>query len=126
MIIFEFKSYKEFLKAYCKSERGALSRLAEAADCQKSYLSICMTGKGQLSLDQAYGIAEHLGLSDAEVDYFFLLIDKDKASTPKLKKKLETKIKDLARESFRLKNQQRESVIINEPNHDVGFYYSTW
>ncbi|MFS4458014.1 DUF4423 domain-containing protein [Bdellovibrio sp. HCB2-146] len=126
MNIFEFKSYKDFLNSYCEQERGSLSRLAEAGECQKSYLSACLKGKGQLSLDQAYGMAEHLELSDFEQDYFFLLIEKEKAVTPKLRRRLEAKAKDMARESFRLKNQQKDSLIISEVSSDVGVYYATW
>ena len=126
MNILDFKSYKEFLKAYCEAERGALTRLAEAANTQKSYLSACLRGKGHLSLDQAYGIAEYLNLSDYEQDYFYLLIDKEKAVTPALRRRLETKAKEMVRESFRLKNQQKDSVIISEAKSDIGFYYATW
>ncbi|UXR66096.1 DUF4423 domain-containing protein [Bdellovibrio bacteriovorus] len=126
MNIFDFKSYKAFLKAYCDAERGALTRLADAAQTQKSYLSTCLKGKGQLSLDQAYGIAEYLELSDFEQDYFYLLIDKEKAVTPSLRRRLEGKGKEMAREAFRLKNQQKDSIIITERDSSIGFYYATW
>lgn len=126
MNIFEFKSYKDFLNFYCEQERGALSRLAEAGECQKSYLSACLKGKGQLSLDQAYGMAEYLEFSDFEQDYFFLLIEKEKAVTPKLRRRLETKAKDMSHEAFRLKNQQKDAVIITEGHSDIGVYYANW
>jgi uncharacterized protein (TIGR02147 family) len=126
MSIFQFKTYKEYLNSICEAERGNLSRLAEAGGCQKSYLSACLKSKGQLSLDHAFGMAEHLGLTDAEQDYFFLLIEKEKAVTSKLRHRLETKAKDLARESLRLKNQQKGSVVISEGNPELGLYYRTW
>ena len=126
MNIFDFKSYKEYLNAVCENERGALTRLAEAGECQKSYLSTCLKGKNQLNLDQAFGMSEYLQLTDHEQDYFFLLIEKEKAVTPKLKRRLETKVRDMAREAFRLKNQAKDSVIVTEGSSDIGFYYSTW
>ncbi|MFV8256327.1 DUF4423 domain-containing protein [Bdellovibrio bacteriovorus] len=126
MNIFDFKSYKTFLRAYCDSERGALTRLSEAANTQKSYLSACLNGKGQLSLDQAFGVAEYLNMSDYEQDYFYLLIDKEKAVTPALRRRLESKAKDMSREAFRLKNQQKDSVIVTEQDSNIGFYYATW
>ncbi|WP_413585569.1 TIGR02147 family protein [Bdellovibrio sp. HCB274] len=126
MNIFDFKSYKTFLKAYCESERGALTRLAEAADTQKSYISTCLKGKGQLSLDQAFAIAVYLGFSENEQDYFYLLIEKEKAVTPALRRRLEAKAKEMSREAFRIKNQQKDSVVITEGDSGIGFYYATW
>lgn len=124
--IFDFKSYKSYLVALCESERGALTRFAEAAGCQKSYLSTCLKGKGQLTLDHAFGISEQLQLSDQEQEYLFVLVEKEKAATLPLRRRLENKAKEMARESFRLKNQQRDSVIVSEGSSDIGFYYATW
>ncbi|MEK2690333.1 DUF4423 domain-containing protein [Bdellovibrio sp. GT3] len=126
MNIFEYKSYKTFLKAYCESERGALTRLADAANTQKSYLSGCLRGKGQLSLDQAFGIAGYMNLSDQEQDYFYLLVEKEKAVAPALRRRLEGKAKDMSREAFRLKNQQKDSLIVSEGDSNMGLYYATW
>lgn len=127
MNIFDFKSYKDYLKAVCQAERGGLSRLAEAGQVQKSYLSACLSGKNHLTLDHAFGMAEYLNLSDYQQDYFFVLIEKEKASTPKLKKRLEAKARDMSRESYRLKNQQRDTIIVSEaPSLEIGAYYASW
>ncbi|WP_413576503.1 DUF4423 domain-containing protein [Bdellovibrio sp. HCB290] len=126
MSIFDFRSYKAFLKAQCEVERGALTRLAEAANTQKSYLSACLNGKGQLNLDQAFGVAEYLNLSDIEQDYLYLLIEKEKAVTPALRRRLESKAKEMVREAFRLKNQQKDAVIVTERDSNIGFYYASW
>ena len=124
--IFDFKSYKEWLKRLCSEERGLLSRLADAAECQKSYLSACLNGKGQLTLDHGLGIAEHLGLTDNEQDYLFLLIEKERAVSLKLRRKLESKLKDLSREAYKLKNQQNSSIIITGQDTNLGSYYASW
>ncbi|MNK06257.1 hypothetical protein D3C87_241500 [compost metagenome] len=124
--IFDYKSYKPYLADHCDQERGLLTRLSEAGGCQKSYLSACLKGKNQITLDHAFGMAELLGLSDSEQNYFFLLIEKEKANTPKLKRHLEMKLKDLSREAYRLKNQQANAVIVTETASDLGAYYSTW
>lgn len=124
--IFDFKSYKTYLKTLTEGERGLLSRLAEAAECQKSYLSSCLKGKSHLSPDHVFRIAEYLQLNDQEQDFLFLLMDLEKAGDPTFKKKLELRIRNTSREAYRLKNQQASTVIINENNSGVGSYYSNW
>lgn len=125
--IYDFSSYKDYLIDKGHSERGLLTKLADAAECQKSYLSACLNGKSQLTLDHALGIAELIGLDDNEQDYFFLLIEKEKASTIKLRRKLDSKLKNLSREAYRLKNQQKDThVISTESDTGLGLYYSSW
>jgi uncharacterized protein (TIGR02147 family) len=124
--IFEFRNYRDYIQALCNSQRGYLTVLADAAGCAKSYLSSCLKEKCHLTLDHIYGIAEYLQMNDQEEEYFFLLLEKDKCSTLKLRKKLETKLKELSREAFRLKNQQSSSLIVQDNNHSSGLgqYYS--
>lgn len=125
--IFDFKTYKDYLLALTEGERGMLTRLAEAASCQKSYLSTCLKGKTQLTLDHAFGISEYLELSDAEKEYFLLLVEKDKAGTLALKRHLEEKIKKLSREAYRLKNQQKSAVVISDGvTPEIAFYYGSY
>jgi uncharacterized protein (TIGR02147 family) len=124
--VFDFKSYKDFLTTLCHQERGLLSRLAEAAECQKSYLSACLNGKSQLTLDHALGIAEYLQFTDAEQDYLFVLVEKERATGIKLRRKLEVKLKDLSREAYKLKNQQNSSIVISGADSGLGNYYASW
>lgn len=125
--IFDYTSYKKYLKDYCNEQRGNLSRLAVAGDIQKSYLSACINGKNQITLDHAYGMALYMNLSEIEQNYFFLLVEKDKALTPRLQKKLSSQLKEHAREAYRLKNQQVDSMIISGgTSGEVGNYYLNW
>jgi predicted oxidoreductase len=39
---------------------------------------------------------------------------------------LEGKLRDLSREAYRLKNQQKESFVISAADSGVGTYYSNW
>lgn len=101
--------------------------LSEAAGCQKSYFSSCLKDKCHLTLDHVYGISEYLQLNEAEENYFFLLLEKDKCSTLKLRKKLEVRLRDMAREAHRIKNQVGDSLIVKEDQASaIGIYYSNW
>lgn len=124
--IFDFTSYKGYLTEICNQERGLLTRLSEAAPCQKSYLSSCLNGKNNLTLDQVLGISEFLQLTETEQSYFFLLLEKEKAGTPKLRRHLDEKLKGLSREAYRLKNLQKDTHIISEAMSGLSFYYANW
>jgi uncharacterized protein (TIGR02147 family) len=124
--IFDFKTYKAYLSKLCEEERGLLTRLSEAAGCQKSYLSACLTGKNQITLDHALGMSEYLQLVDGEEEYLFTLIEKERASTPKLQRKLDAKLKVLSREAYRLKNQQNATVVVDSKDNSLSNYYATW
>jgi hypothetical protein len=65
-------------------------------------------------------------MTDTEQEYLFLLVEKEKANTPKLKKKLEDKLRDLSRDAYRLKNLEHESQVISGNDTGVGTYYSNW
>ncbi len=124
--IFDYKDYKNFLKALCQEQRGLLTKLATAAECQKSYFSSCLKDKCHLTLDHIHGISEFLSLGEQEESYFFLLFEKDKCTTLKLKRKLENKLKLISREAFRLKNQQEGALIIKDSEIGLSEYYSSW
>lgn len=125
--VFSYKSYPQYLEHLCQSERGTLSRLSEAAGCQKSYLSTCLKGKTLLTMDHAFGIADYLKMSEQEKDYFFLLVEKERASTPGFRKYCEKKLIDFSREAYRLKNQTRDTVILStNESAQIAFFYQTW
>lgn len=124
--IFDFKSYKDYLKKICHLQRGNLSRLAEAAGVQKSYLSACLNGKNNISHDQAYGISLHLKLSENEQEYLFLLLEKSHAATPQLQKHLIAKIKQISEEAQKIKSQLNDTKIITNKNDDLSEYYLNW
>lgn len=124
--IYDYFSYKDFLNELCQSERGLLTRLAEAAPCQKSYLSGVLKGKMQLTLDHVFGICQFLECTDDEEDYFFLLLEKDRASSHLLKKKLDKKIRSFSSQQYKLKNQNIAQVVQHEQNSDLNIYYSNW
>lgn len=126
--IFDYLSYKKYLKDYCSDQRGNLSRLANAADVQKSYLSTCLSGKSHLTLDHAYGIALYLNMSNSEQNYFFTLIEKEKAASIRLQRNLTDKLKEMSREAYRLKNLQSNSLIVSDTASTslLKDYYLNW
>lgn len=127
--IYKFKSYKELLKAYIASSplRGVQTKLAQAAGCQTAYLSKVLQrgSKVQLTPDHIFGICEYMQLSSDETKYMHLLLEKERASQVRYKKKLEAEISETQEQILRLKKQlDNKTISTNTIVHEI--YYSHW
>lgn len=125
--LFEFKSYKDFLRETLKekkAERGFQAKLAKSAGCQASYLTQALTSKVELTPDHGIGIARILGLGPLETEYFLNLLHYSRASSSELKAHLVRKLEEVKC------TQQILSERVTDPlspkmdtNHE---YYSSW
>ena len=126
-LVFSFDDYKEYLKARLADEEaswGAISRMADAAGCQRSYLSRCLNAEVQLTLDHAYNISQFLKLSESEEEYFLNLVEKDRASSIGYRQKILKKLKAIRTEQEDLeKISKRPKIALGEKE---VFYYSNW
>jgi uncharacterized protein (TIGR02147 family) len=121
--VFDFDDYKEFLRhAVEAGPTGALSRLAEAAGCQRSYLSDVLRREVQLTPDHAYGIARHLRLEPAAADYFLDLVHLARAATPSYRAKLATSL-EARRQDHRRLTQRLAPAKTQEAD---ARYYASW
>lgn len=127
--IFTFQNYKDFLKRKLKSTKGLVtgyqSQLAEAAGIQSSNLSnILNHEKSQLNLDQAILMAEFMGLSDLETEYFLNLVSLARAQSQPLKKRLTEKLLSTRKtvSKFESKYQSKDQFS----DSDRAIYYSNW
>ncbi|MCX6124417.1 MAG: DUF4423 domain-containing protein [Proteobacteria bacterium] len=108
-----------------KPSRGALSRFSRGAGCQSSYLSQVLNGKAHLSADHVYGIALLLKLGALETDYFFELLNVARATSKKLRIRIEAKLQEIRENAQSLiKLLSREDHALREI--DQTFYYSSW
>jgi uncharacterized protein (TIGR02147 family) len=125
--IWNYSDYKKYLRARSRAlnlRRGFLSRLADAAGCQPSYLSQVLNSKVQLTPDQACSIASHLELSENEATYFLALVDLARAGSPLLKQRLSKQIFDLKTRAQKISERlQRPASQIAD---DQIVYYSSW
>jgi hypothetical protein len=113
------------MKAYLRSEgqRGALSRAAEALNCQRSFLSRIMNSKLQLTPDLAFKLCMHWRLSFSEREYFQTLVEMERAIDPNYAAHLSSKLKLMKQEHESLSNRSKRPA----PNeaHDM-LYFSGW
>lgn len=123
--VWSFSDYKLFLVSLIEhGTRGIVSRLAEAAGCQRSYLSNVLRSHIHLMPDQAYGICKFLDLNSSETSYFLMLLEKERCGTAAYKRYLEAKIQRLqaARENL-AERLDRPSL---RKESDQLIYYSAW
>jgi uncharacterized protein (TIGR02147 family) len=125
--IFQFVDYKRYIKSQIESADsnwGLISKLADAAGCQRSYLSRVLSSEVHLVADHIYGLSEHWRLSESETDYFLLLLEKEKASTPKYRNRINTNIVKAREAHENLQNKTKKpSADLSEKEIK---YYSAW
>ncbi|WP_413287638.1 DUF4423 domain-containing protein [Bdellovibrio sp. HCB337] len=127
---FEFKSYKTYLRKLLDQaeNRGLMSRLSEAAGCQRPYLSKVLQSDSEVQLtpDHMYGICDYLGLSEAEGNFLKLLLEHERASSSKYRQSLEKRIAQAKSQHLNLKNQTGGKELLNTGADPMAFYYSYW
>ena len=125
MDVFESSDYKAYLNKLVESSSwGAVSRLADAAGCQRSYFSKVLNGPIHLTTDHASGLCDYLEFSEKESDYFIALLELGRAATPAYRKRIQKKLKTLKDEHENLTSRlERAPVKMGEKEM---LYYSAW
>jgi len=125
-LVYQYEGYRDFLIASlnAESDHGSRSRLARAAGCSPSWITRVLSGNVQLTPDQAFAMAQYFHLSERETDFFLLLVDKERAATLPLRKRIEKRCAELKLESEQISNSVRTDYSISEA-HRVR-YYTSW
>jgi len=126
--VFSYQSYKKFLKDLIESMgRGAVAKLAEAAGCNRTYLSQCFFSKVQLTSDHILGIAEYLQLSEEEEDFLLLLLLYERASNRKTQQRIKIKMDKLIQANLELSKKIKSKFDSDELSEEQKQkYYSSW
>lgn len=126
--VFDFQDYREFIKAWINShgveKRGLKSELALVMGVSSSLMSQVLKGDKDLSPEQAAEAAGHFAFSELESDYWFAMIEKDRAGTVKLRQRSERKMRQLHEQAKILSRRIRKDVVLSEEIKAI--YYSTW
>ncbi len=126
MDVFNYDDYKSFLRATIKSssERGYLTRLAEAAGCQKSYFTQVLHHQVNFTPEHAASLCRFWNFDDTEEDYFIELVNYSRAGTQLLKNRIQKKLKQIKEEKNVLSKRFKTEDITDEQSQ--AFYYSSW
>lgn len=126
--IFDFNDYKAYLKAVLRAQpnegHGYRSKLARALNCQTAYISQVLNGKAQLSLEQAEAANSFLAHTDDESQYFLFIVERGRAGTQALQKRLDKQIEIMQKKRMVLKD--RVDIKTELDQKDQATYYSSW
>ncbi|MCB0385442.1 MAG: hypothetical protein KDD43_08620, partial [Bdellovibrionales bacterium] len=87
MSIFKYLDYKEYLKKTIDKKTkvyGYRAKLAEAASCQRSFLSQVLHSSPHLTLEHGIGLCRYWQFSPMERYYFLALIQPARAGNDEL------------------------------------------
>lgn len=125
--IFPHQNYGDVLRSQITAgERswGMMTRLSEAANCQKSHLSRVLRGETHLTLEQANGLCEFWQLSENEVEYFMTMVERERAGDRVYRQRLQRKLDSLRRTEEDLSTRLKHPTLeIQEQDY---VYYSAW
>ncbi|MEW6056832.1 MAG: TIGR02147 family protein [Bdellovibrionota bacterium] len=128
MQIFDFENYKEFvnqlLKLMPKRGRGQYRKIAQILNTHPVYVSQVFKGTKDLSLDQAFKVSAFLSLSELEREYFFALIQRERAATFELRNYYSEQLAKIRAKSQDLKNRIIQTRQLSEETKAV--FYSNW
>lgn len=128
MTIFNFQDYRLFLKHYIKDlpqhGRGQVNKIAAYLGVNSTLVSQVLGGYKDFSLEQAHSLCEYLGLAELDADYFFLLVQFERAGTKKLKDRFRKKIDEALVASLDIKNRVGPKHVMTEQERAI--FYSSW
>ncbi len=127
MDIFKIKDYRKIIENYIKSNKNkhlSLSRIAKECRISPSTLSLMLQEKRELTKEQGVLIAEYLGFTSLESDFFLNLIGESRAGNIKLKEYYQKKNNIIIKEAYKVKNLAKEYLTL--PENLAYVYYSHW
>lgn len=125
--VFEFNEYKKYLinkLEHKGARRGNKALLSQAINIQAAYLSKVLNGDAHLNLEQADLVNDFFLHSQEESHFFFLLLQKDRAGTKKLRKYFEDQLDEIKKR--RLTLTQRLGKQEHLSDDEKLRYYSSW
>lgn len=127
MSIYNYLSYKKFLKdliAQQGGRRGFLKDLAQAGKFQPSQLSRVLNSKLHLMPDHVPGIAEFLNFSETEEEFFETLLHYERSGSKAYRARLLRRLTNLKEKSQDI-SRVFDSPELSSPQAQ-SFYYSSW
>ena len=124
-LIFKHSQYRDYLKDYIQNLPrrgfGEAKKMAAHLGLSSTFLSHVLAGGKQLSLEQAFALSGYLGLSALESEYFFCMVQMDRAGTTSLKEHFQKQLTQLQERSQKIVHRVKSEKKMNEAQRAV-FY----
>ena len=126
--VFEFSDYRLYVKSwleYSKAMKGLnLTKLAEVIQVHPTFLSHVLGGTKDLSLEQAALISQHFAHTRLEQEFFFIILQLNRAGTPLLKGMLLKRKKEIEGEKNKLTSRFQKHKQLSDEQRAI--FYSSW
>jgi uncharacterized protein (TIGR02147 family) len=126
-MIFQYSDYRKYLldsiRQLPKKGFGEAKKMAEYLGVSSTYMSHVLSGAKVLTIEQANRLSQYLGHGPLETDYFFYLVQNERAGTRELKKYCDQKLQDLKQRSLKLANRIEAKKVLSDEEKSV-FYSS--
>jgi uncharacterized protein (TIGR02147 family) len=126
--LFLIKDYRKALRGLVENRRPldktiSYQGLAEKARIPKSYLSKVLAGTANLSSDQAFVIGTSLFLNSEELEYFLLLVERERCGVKARQIDLDKKIESIQEKHLETKMHIKAKVPVSV--EQLALYYLT-
>jgi uncharacterized protein (TIGR02147 family) len=126
--VFNYSGYRLYLKDWLKEAKAKrisnLTQLATIAQVHPTFLSQVLSNLKELSLEQAANLSAHFEHTPLERDYFFTLIQWERAGSQPLKQYWAAKKSELEQQKNRL--GQRFDGHKELSQEERAIFYSSW
>ena len=127
MGIYEAEDYKLFVNSWIKSQpksgHGLMGKMATYLKVNSVIITQVFRGSRELTLEQAFGVSQFLGLNKTESHFFILLVEKARAGTKELRAYYVEQVNTLRSSSKLIKNRVKHDEVSIQ--HKTIFY-SSW
>lgn len=127
MVIWEFQKYRAYLMSRLGGDgarTGLRKKLAEHIPVHTTFVTQVMKGRAELSLEQAESVNDFFEHSEAEGEYFLLLVMHERAGTKTLKKRFAQKIEVMRNERLNVQSRIGAKEAISEKDREK--FYSSY
>ncbi|MBL7542902.1 MAG: TIGR02147 family protein [Bdellovibrionaceae bacterium] len=128
MEIFEYTDYKKFvnerLKSHPKQGRGVYSQIAKHLNIHTSLVSHIFSGDKHLSFEQSCDLAQFLGLTSLQEDYFINMVLKSRAGTARARQRCDHQLEIIRQKSQMLNERVISDTVLSESQSSV--FLSQW
>ncbi|MCK5074311.1 MAG: DUF4423 domain-containing protein [Bacteriovoracaceae bacterium] len=130
MDIYLFNNYVSFVEKCLKGDgekrpRGRVKGLADYIGCHSTFISQVLQKKANFNNEQGLKFCQFMGLSEDEVDFFFLLLARDRSGTADLNSYYQKKIDKIILGRQDLKKRWNIKGDDLNREHEME-YFSSW
>ncbi len=125
---FQHSDYRNFLKEILEKRprkgHGELQKIAAHLRIHTTLISQIMSGRRDLTDEQAFELCRYLELTETESEYFQLLVKIERAGTQNYKNFLKNKLKEMREQVQKVSKRFTKEEELSDQQRSI--FYSSW